>query len=65
MPCLNFGSLENEDTNENNLLDKDINTEELQKYVVTIDVYNGTNTTEDFAVIKRADGEWDYQTDED
>jgi hypothetical protein len=31
-----------------------------QKYVVTIDVYNGSNTTEDFAVIKMS-GEWVYQ----
>ncbi|MEY8869414.1 choice-of-anchor J domain-containing protein [Meridianimaribacter flavus] len=34
--------------------------EEEQKYVVTIDVYNGSNTTEDFAVIKIG-GEWIYQ----
>lgn len=33
---------------------------EEQKYVVTIDVYNGSNTTEDFAVIKMG-GEWVYQ----
>ena len=31
-----------------------------QKYVVTIEVYNGSNTTEDFAVIKMS-GEWVYQ----
>lgn len=31
-----------------------------QKYIVTIDVYNGSNTTEDFAVIKTG-GEWVYQ----
>lgn len=31
-----------------------------QKYIVTISVYNGTNTTEDFAVIKSG-GEWVYQ----
>lgn len=36
------------------------NAEEEQKYVVTIDVYNGSNTTEDFAVIKMG-GEWVYQ----
>jgi len=34
--------------------------EEEQKYIVTIDVYNGSNTTEDFAVIKMG-GEWVYQ----
>ncbi|MDN3491815.1 choice-of-anchor J domain-containing protein [Winogradskyella bathintestinalis] len=33
---------------------------EEQKYVVTIEVYNGSNTTEDFAVIKM-NGEWVYQ----
>ena len=33
---------------------------EEQKYVVTIDVYNGSNTTEDFAVIKTG-GVWVYQ----
>ena len=33
---------------------------EEQKYVVTIEVYNGSNTTEDFAVIK-VGGEWVYQ----
>ncbi len=31
-----------------------------QKYVVTIEVYNGSNTTEDFAVIKMG-GDWVYQ----
>ncbi|AUC74451.1 choice-of-anchor J domain-containing protein [Olleya sp. Bg11-27] len=31
-----------------------------QKYVVTIEVYNGSNTTEDFAVIKMG-GSWIYQ----
>ena len=36
------------------------NAAEEQKYVVTIDVYNGANTTEDFAVIKMG-GEWVYQ----
>lgn len=34
---------------------------EEQKYVVTIEVYNGSNTTEDFAVIKIG-GEWVYQS---
>jgi len=34
--------------------------EEDQKYVITIEVYNGSNTTEDFAVIKSG-GEWIYQ----
>ena len=34
--------------------------EEEQKYIVTIDVYNGSNTTEDFAVIKMG-GVWVYQ----
>ena len=43
----------------------DPSAEELQKYVVTIEVYNGSNTTEDFAVIKRSGGEWDYQTADD
>jgi hypothetical protein len=33
---------------------------EEQKYVVTIEVYNGSNTTEDFAVEKMG-GEWVYQ----
>jgi hypothetical protein len=33
---------------------------EEQKYVVTIEIYNGSNTTEDFAVIKMG-GEWVYQ----
>lgn len=33
---------------------------EDQKYVITIEVYNGSNTTEDFAVIKQ-DGIWAYQ----
>tara|TARA_R110002111_G_scaffold916_1_gene6657 strand:+ start:3381 stop:5201 length:1821 start_codon:yes stop_codon:yes gene_type:complete len=33
---------------------------EDQKYVITIEVYNGSNTTEDFAVIKTG-GEWIYQ----
>ncbi|WP_292943296.1 choice-of-anchor J domain-containing protein [Olleya sp. UBA1516] len=33
---------------------------EEQKYVVTIEVYNGSNTTEDFAVIKMG-GIWVYQ----
>ncbi len=36
------------------------NAAEEQKYVVTIEVYNGSNTTEDFAVIKM-DGVWVYQ----
>ncbi|EDP71133.1 hypothetical protein FBALC1_01577 [Flavobacteriales bacterium ALC-1] len=31
-----------------------------QKYIVTVDVYIGSNTTEDFAVIKMG-GEWVYQ----
>jgi len=31
-----------------------------QKYVVTIEIYNGSNTTEDFAVIKTG-GVWVYQ----
>lgn len=31
-----------------------------QKYIVTIEIYNGSNTTEDFAVIK-TDGVWVYQ----
>lgn len=34
--------------------------EEEQKYVVTAEVYNGSNTTEDFAVIKTG-GVWVYQ----
>ena len=34
--------------------------EEEQKYVVTAEVYNGSNTTEDFAVIKTGGG-WVYQ----
>ncbi|SDG86364.1 choice-of-anchor J domain-containing protein [Winogradskyella thalassocola] len=33
---------------------------EEQKYVITVEVYNGSNTTEDFAVIKMG-GEWVYQ----
>ena len=33
---------------------------EEQKYIVTIEVYNGSNTTEDFYVIKM-DGAWVYQ----
>ena len=33
---------------------------EEQKYIVTIEVYNGSNTTEDFYVIK-TDGAWVYQ----
>ena len=33
---------------------------EDQKYVISIEVYNGSNTTEDFAVIKTG-GEWVYQ----
>ncbi|SEP90515.1 hypothetical protein SAMN05421824_0647 [Hyunsoonleella jejuensis] len=33
-----------------------------QKYIVTIDVFNGSRTTEDFAVIKdETTGEWIYQ----
>lgn len=32
-----------------------------QKYIVTIDVFNGSRTTEDFAVIKDEMGEWVYQ----
>ncbi len=31
-----------------------------QKYIVTIDIYNGSNTTEDFYVIKMG-GDWAYQ----
>jgi hypothetical protein len=38
----------------------DSSAEEEQKYVVTIEVYNGSNTTEDFAVIKMG-GVWIYQ----
>ena len=38
----------------------DPNAAEEQKYVVTVDIYNGGNTTEDFAVIKMG-GEWVYQ----
>ena len=38
----------------------DPSAEDEQKYVVTINVYNGSNTTEDFAVIKM-NGEWVYQ----
>lgn len=34
--------------------------EEGQKYVITIDIFNGSRTTEDFAVIKE-NGEWIYQ----
>ena len=34
--------------------------EEEQKYIVTIDIYNGSSTTEDFAVIKMG-GVWIYQ----
>ena len=33
---------------------------EGQKYLVTVDIYNGSSTTEDFAVIK-TDGVWVYQ----
>ncbi|NRD19087.1 hypothetical protein HNV08_03430 [Winogradskyella eckloniae] len=33
---------------------------EEQKYIVTVEIYNGSNTTEDFAVIKIG-GEWVYQ----
>ena len=33
---------------------------EAQKYIVTIDVFNGSRTTEDFAVIKE-NGIWVYQ----
>ncbi|MBU2928077.1 choice-of-anchor J domain-containing protein [Winogradskyella psychrotolerans] len=33
---------------------------EEQKYVITLEVYNGSNTTEDFAVIKTG-GVWVYQ----
>lgn len=39
----------------------DPNAEEGQKYVVTFDVYNGTNTTEDAKVIKEG-GVWVYQS---
>lgn len=38
----------------------DPSAEEEQKYIVTIDIYNGSNGTEDFAVIKMG-GEWVYQ----
>ena len=38
----------------------DPSAEEEQKYIVTIEVYNGSNTTEDFAVIKMG-GNWIYQ----
>ena len=38
----------------------DPSAEEEQKYIVTIEVYNGSNTTEDFAVIKMG-GNWMYQ----
>lgn len=34
--------------------------EDGQKYIITIDVFNGARTTEDFAVIK-VDGNWSYQ----
>ncbi|MEH1006330.1 MULTISPECIES: choice-of-anchor J domain-containing protein [unclassified Winogradskyella] len=43
------------------LNDIDPSAEEEQKYVITIEVYNGSNTTEDFAVIKTG-GEWVYQS---
>ena len=35
--------------------------DEEQKYVITLEVYNGSNTTEDFAVIKIG-GVWVYQS---
>lgn len=38
----------------------DSGADEEQKYIVTIDIYNGSNTTEDFAVIKTG-GVWVYQ----
>ncbi len=42
----------------------DPNAEEGQKYIVTVDVYNGASGTEDFPVIK-TDGVWDWQNPED
>jgi hypothetical protein len=42
------------------LNDIDPSAAEEQKYIVTIEIYNGSNTTEDFAVIKMG-GEWIYQ----
>lgn len=42
------------------LNDIDPSAAEEQKYIVTIEIYNGSNTTEDFAVIKMG-GEWVYQ----
>lgn len=41
----------------------DPSAEEEQKYVVTVDVYTGSNGTEEFAVIKE-DGVWVYQTED-
>lgn len=38
----------------------DPSAQDEQKYVITVNVYNGSNTTEDFAVIKSG-GEWVYQ----
>lgn len=70
---LNFGNFERrvgnsaEWTNEMvlegiTIILNDINptAEEGQKYIVTIDVYNGARTTEDFAVVKES-GNWVYQ----
>ncbi|MUU78543.1 choice-of-anchor J domain-containing protein [Winogradskyella endarachnes] len=42
----------------------DPNAEEGQKYIVTVDIYNGASGTEDFAVIK-TDGVWEWQNPED
>jgi len=39
------------------LNDFDPNAAEGQQYVITYDIYNGTNTTESMRVVKQ-DGEW-------
>lgn len=46
----------------NILLDKiDPSAEEGQKYAVTFDIYNGSNTTETFFLIKNDEGDWVQQ----
>ncbi|MFZ0489504.1 MAG: hypothetical protein WAM00_04610, partial [Salegentibacter sp.] len=49
----------------NVLLDEiDPNAEVGQKYVITFDVYNGSNTTESLSVIKDESGSWVLNTNE-
>ena len=49
----------------NVVLDNNVpSAEEEQKYVVTIEIYNGSSGTEDFPVIKTG-GVWDWQNPED